>query len=76
MKDTPAALVSAAAIPFAGIYLASAALVAWFMDRLGGFPWHRAVPAGIATAIVAFVVFEIWFLVALPKGPIEEWLGY
>jgi hypothetical protein len=65
-----------AAIPFAGIYLASAALVVWFMMRLGGFSWRSAVPAGIATAIVAFVVFEIWFLVALPKGPIEEWLGY
>jgi putative tricarboxylic transport membrane protein len=32
-----------AAIPFAGLYLASAALVAWFMLRLGGFrPWTAA----------------------------------
>ncbi len=33
----------------------------------------------VATAaawIVAFVIFEIWFLVALPKGPLEEFLGY
>ena len=22
-----------------------------------------------------FVVFEKWFLVPLPKGPIEDWLG-
>jgi hypothetical protein len=65
-----------AAIPFAGIYVASAALVAWFMVRLGGFAVSRAVPAGIATAAVAFVVFEIWFLVALPKGPVEELLGF
>lgn len=65
-----------AAIPFAGIYLASAALVVWFMTRLGGFRLRSAVPAGIATALVAFVVFEIWFLVALPKGPVETWLGY
>jgi putative tricarboxylic transport membrane protein len=65
-----------AAIPFAGIYLASAALVVWFMARLGGFSWRSAVPAGIATALVAFAVFEIWFLVALPKGPVEEWLGF
>ena len=65
-----------AAIPFTGIYLASAVLVAWFMLRLGGFRWWSAVPAGIATAVVTFVVFEIWFLVALPKGPVETWLGY
>ena len=65
-----------AAIPFIGLYLASALLVAWFMVRLGGFSWWKAAGAGAATAVVAFVVFEEWFLVALPKGPIETWLGY
>jgi hypothetical protein len=65
-----------AAIPFTGIYVASAVLVAWFMTRLGGFGLLRAIPAGIATAIVTFTVFEIWFLVALPKGPLEEFLGF
>jgi putative tricarboxylic transport membrane protein len=65
-----------ATIPFAGLYLSSAALVAWFMIRLGGFRWWVAAAAGLATALVAFVVFETWFLVALPKGPIETWLGY
>ena len=65
-----------AAIPFTGIYVASAVLVAWLMARLGGFSLARAVPAGLATAVVTFVVFELWFLVALPKGPIEDFLGY
>lgn len=65
-----------AAIPFTGLYLASALLVAWFMIRLGGFRWWVAVASGSATALVAFVVFETWFLVALPKGQIETWLGY
>jgi putative tricarboxylic transport membrane protein len=65
-----------AAIPFSGLYLGSALLVMWFMVRLGGFPWWMAAAAGLATALVAFVVFEEWFLVALPKGPIETWLGY
>jgi hypothetical protein len=65
-----------AAIPFTGIYVASAVLVAWFMVRMGGFALWRAAPAGLATAIVTFVVFESWFLVALPKGPLEEFLGY
>jgi len=71
----PAAL-QVAAMPFTGLYLASALLVAWFMARIGDFRWPVAVASGIATAIVAFVVFEIWFLVALPKGPIEELLGF
>ena len=65
-----------AAIPLAGIYAASAVLVAYFMMRLGEFSWRSAVPAGIATALVAFVTFEIWFLVGLPKGPIEDLLGF
>ena len=65
-----------AAIPVAGLYLASAALVAWFMTRLGGFRLRSALPAGFATAVIAFAVFEIWFLVPLPKGPVEAWLGH
>jgi hypothetical protein len=65
-----------AVIPFAGIYLSSAVLVAFFMIRFGGFRWASALPAGAAAALVAFAVFEIWFLVALPKGPVETWLGY
>jgi hypothetical protein len=69
-------LIYVAAIPYTGIYLASAVLVAWFMVRLGGFRMSRAIPAGVATALVTFVVFEVWFLVALPKGPIEDLLGY
>lgn len=65
-----------AAIPFIGIYLASAVLVAFFMIRFGGFRWLTSVPAGAAAALTAFVIFEVWFLVALPKGPVEAYLGY
>jgi putative tricarboxylic transport membrane protein len=70
------AVVYVAAIHPMGIYLASACLVAYFMMRLGEFSWASALPAGIATAVVAFVTFELWFLVGLPKGPVEEFLGY
>ena len=63
-------------IPFAGLYAPAAALVAWFMWKLGDFAAPRAVLSGLATALVTFVVFEIWLLVALPKGPIETALGY
>lgn len=63
------------AIPPLGIYVASALLVAYCMVALGGFPVWTAALSGIATAIVVFVTFEIWFLVALPKGPLEDMLG-
>jgi putative tricarboxylic transport membrane protein len=65
-----------AVIPTLGIYLASALLVAYCMMALGRFAWWVAVPAGLAVTALAFVTFEIWFLVALPKGPVEEFLGY
>lgn len=62
-------------IPYLGIYLASALMVAYCMIALGGFAIWIAALSGLATAVVVFVTFEIWFLVALPKGPIEEMLG-
>ena len=70
------ATVHVVAIPFIGLYVASALLVAYFMTVIGGFRWWVSAASGLATALVTFVVFEIWFLVALPKGPIETWLGY
>ena len=64
------------AIQFAGIYSASAIFIAGFM-RLGGrFGWLRSATVGIATAAALFWLFEIQFLVPLPKGPLEAWLGY
>ena len=58
-----------------GIYVASALLVGYCMVALGGFRWSTAALSGLATALVVYVTFEIWFLVALPKGPLEEMLG-
>jgi hypothetical protein len=26
--------------------------------------------------LVLFMMFERWFLVPLPKGPLEAWLGF
>jgi hypothetical protein len=30
----------------------------------------------IAIPVATFLVFEVWFLVPLPKGPLETQLGY
>lgn len=64
-----------ALIPYIGIYAASFVLVAVFMRWLGRYPWalSLAVPAG--TVVLTYLMFEKWFLVPLPKGPIEDWLG-
>ena len=65
-----------AVIPFAGIYVSSALLIAFFMIRFGEFRPVVSFPSGALAAGVAFAVFELWFLVALPKGPLETYLGY
>ena len=69
-------VVYVAAIPTLGIYAASALLVAYCMVALGRFAWWTAALAGLCAALVVFVTFELWFLVALPKGPIEAALGF
>jgi hypothetical protein len=65
-----------AIIPFGGIYITSAVLIAFFMIRFGEFRWRSAIPAGAVAALFAFMTFEQWFLVPLPKGPVETFLGY
>lgn len=59
-----------------GIYVPSGLFMAGMMAMLGGFrPW-QVVTAALATPLAFFVVFEIWFAVPLPKGPLEAMLGY
>lgn len=70
------AAVYVAAIPFLGIYLASAILAVAFMRFLGDFGWIASLAFGIGVAVLCFFVFDVWFLVPLPKGPIEHALGY
>ena len=65
-----------AIIPFAGIYVASALLIGLFMMWLGKYRAVVAIPTAIAVPIFFFVTFERWFLVPLPKGPIETLLGF
>jgi hypothetical protein len=65
-----------ALVPWIGIYVASALLIAVFMKWLGRYGWGLVLAIAIGMPIATFVVFEHWFLVPLPKGPIEEWLGF
>lgn len=61
-----------AIIPFIGIYVSSALLIAIFMIWLGRYSWMYAVPIAVAVPVLIFLTFEFWFLVPLPKGPFES----
>ena len=69
-------IVFVVAIAFLGIYVASAIFIAFFMVWLGKYPVVRVAPIAILVPIALFVMFEVWFKVPLPKGPIEAALGY
>ena len=60
-----------AAIPFLGIYVASALLIIAFMKWLGNYNWLVSIAVGVVVPILTFLMFEIWFLVPLPKGPLK-----
>jgi hypothetical protein len=64
------------AIPYTGIYVASALLIAGFMMWLGRYSAVASIATGIAMPLITFVTFEMWFLVPLPKGPLERMLGF
>lgn len=59
-----------------GIYEASVIFIAGFMRALGKYSWLKVVGISVATMVIFFLMFEIWFQVPLPKGPIEAALGY
>lgn len=58
-----------------GLYVASTLYIAFFMWWLGKYSWLKIVPVSVGVSVVFFLVFEIWFRVPLPKGPLESALG-
>ena len=60
------------AVAFIGIYIASMIYMALFMWHFGKYPIWRGALIGFAVSAVFFLMFEIWFLVPLPKGPLDE----
>jgi hypothetical protein len=63
-------------IPKLGIYVASAIFILGFMVAVGRENPLKAAAVSVAVPVLLFLMFEKWFLVPLPKGPLEEWLGY
>ena len=62
-------------VPGVGIYVASALFICLFMRWLGRYGWGKTVGVSIAVPVVFFMMFEIWFKVPLPKGPLEAMFG-
>ena len=63
-------------IQFAGLYVASAVYMATYMRWMGRYSWIAVVTLSVGFPLLTFLVFEKWFLVPMPKGPLEAWLGY
>ena len=64
-----------ALVGWIGIYVSSTLFIAFFMRWLGRYAWWKAVAVSVSTMAVFYLVFELWFKVPLPKGPLESWLG-
>lgn len=62
-------------VTWIGVYVSSLLFIGFFMRWLGKYPWWKVVSVGVGTAVVLFLVFEKWFQVPLPKGPLENLLG-
>jgi putative tricarboxylic transport membrane protein len=63
-------------IQLIGLYVPSALFIGLFMKFVGRYSWLRSALVGAFVAVTAFVLFEIWFKIPLPKGPVERMLGY
>lgn len=67
-----------AAMPFVGIYLASACFIAWFMwsDKARAIPYSKWKIAAISLGAVlaSYLIFALWFKVPLDAGPLGDWI--
>jgi hypothetical protein len=64
------------AIKFVGIYVASAVFIGAFMRAMDRFGWVKTIVISVGTSAALFWMFELQFLVPLPKGPLEAMFGY
>ena len=61
---------------YIGIYISTFLFITFFMMWHGRYSLYKTIPIAVFVPVALFVIFEIWFLVPLPKGPFEAWLGY
>lgn len=70
------AVAAVALMRFVGLYVASALYLGFYMRWVGRHSWVTVVAIALGIPIASFLIFEKWFLVPMPKGPLEGWLGY
>jgi len=63
-------------VRFVGLYVAAALYMGVYMRWVGRHSWVKVVAIALGIPIASFLIFEKWFLVPMPKGPLEHWLGY
>jgi hypothetical protein len=63
------------ATQFVGLYVAAALYIALYMRWIGRHEWWLVLVLAACIPVVTFVIFERWFLVPMPKGALEDWLG-
>jgi len=65
----------ASAVGWIGIYLSSVLFIGFFMRWLGKYAWWKVAAVSVGVVVALYFIFEIWFQVPLPKGPVEAFLG-
>ena len=63
-------------IQFIGLYVATAIYLGFYMRWVGHHSWRTVAALSIGIPIATFLIFEQWFLVPMPKGPLEHFWGY
>jgi putative tricarboxylic transport membrane protein len=59
-----------------GLYVSGGLYLGFYMRWVGRHNWLSVVALSIAVPLSAFFIFDKWFLVPMPKGPVEAWFGY
>jgi len=62
-------------IGWLGIYVSAILFVGFFMRWLGKYAWWKLAAVALGNSTFFYLVFEVWFKIPLPKGPIEALLG-
>lgn len=59
-----------------GFYMASALYLLFFMRWMGRHSWPAVILVSLLFPASLYLLFERWFLIPLPKGFLEPYLGF
>jgi hypothetical protein len=70
------AVAAVALMRFVGLYVASALYTGFYMRWVGRHSWAAVFALAIGIPVITFLIFEKWFLLPMPKVPLEHCLVY